>query len=95
MEGTKKPREEVSSATSAASAAAGQMERALAETGEAVQRAAGQVWSQASDAADNVLAAGRHVTQAVSRQANGQPLMAVIGGFALGYIAAFLFHGRR
>ena len=33
------------------------------------------------------------VAQAGSHQINEQPLMAVIGGFALGYVAAFLLHG--
>jgi hypothetical protein len=42
-----------------------------------------------------VLAAGRRAAQAASRQVNEQPLMALIVGFALGYIAAFLLHGRR
>jgi hypothetical protein len=95
MEGKKEPREEVSSATSAASAATGQVERALGEAGEAVQRAAGHAWSQASDVAGDVLADGRHAAQAASRRASEQPLMAVIGSFAVGYIAAFLLHGRR
>ena len=71
------------------------MERALGEAGEAVQRAAGQAWSQAGDVADDVLAAGRRAAQAGSNQINEQPLLAVIGGFALGYVAAFLLHGRR
>jgi ElaB/YqjD/DUF883 family membrane-anchored ribosome-binding protein len=95
MEGQKEPREEVSSATSAASAATGQVERALGEAGEAVQRGAGQAWSQASGVADDVLAAGRHAAQTASRQVNEQPFMVVIAGFALGYVAAFLLHGRR
>ena len=88
MEGKKEPREEVSSATSAA-------QGALAGTAEAVQQAAGQALSQASGVADDVLAAGRHAAQTASRQVNEQPLMVVIAGFALGYVAAFLLHGRR
>jgi ElaB/YqjD/DUF883 family membrane-anchored ribosome-binding protein len=88
MEGKKEPREEVSSATSAA-------QGSLGEAGEAVQQAAGQALSRAGDVADDVLAAGRHVAQTASRQVNEQPLMALLVGFALGYIAAFLLHGRR
>ena len=89
------PPKEVSSATSAAKAATDQVERALGEAEEAVQRAAGRAWSQAGDMADDVLAAGRRAAQAGSHQINEQPLMAVIGSFALGYGAAFLLHGRR
>jgi type VI protein secretion system component VasF len=88
MEGKKEPREEVSSATSAA-------QGALAGTAEAVQQAAGHALSQASGVADDVLAPGRHAAQTASRQVNEQPLMVVIAGFALGYVAAFLLHGRR
>jgi ElaB/YqjD/DUF883 family membrane-anchored ribosome-binding protein len=89
------PREGVSSATSAPAAATGQAEKALGEAGEAVQQAAWQAWSQAGDVADNMLAAGRGAAQAASRRVEEQPLMAVIVGFALGYIAALLVHGRR
>ena len=95
MNDRKEPPKEVSSITSAAKAATDQVERALGEAGDAVQRAAGQAWSQAGDVADDVLAAGRRAAQAGSKQINEQPLLAVIGGFALGYIAAFLLHGRR
>jgi len=42
-----------------------------------------------------MLIAARHATQAASRQVNEQPLMAVIVGVTLGYIAALLVHGRR
>ena len=31
----------------------------------------------------------------ISDQFAGQPFMTVVGGFALGYLAAFLLHGRR
>jgi ElaB/YqjD/DUF883 family membrane-anchored ribosome-binding protein len=51
--------------------------------------------SQVSDVADDMLAAGRHAVQAATRQVDEQPLMAVIAGFALGYIASWLIHGRR
>ena len=89
------PREGVSSAASVPAAATGQTEKTLGEAGEAVQQAARQAWSQASDVADNMLSAGRDAAQAASRQVEEQPLLAVIVGFALGYIAALLVHGRR
>jgi hypothetical protein len=60
------PPKEVSSATSAAKAATDQVERALGEAEEAVQRAAGRAWSQGGDVADDVLAAGRRAAQAGS-----------------------------
>jgi hypothetical protein len=61
------PPKEVSRATSAAKAATDQVERALGEAEEAVQRAAGRAWSQAGDMADDVSAAGRRA-QAGSHQ---------------------------
>ena len=76
-------------------AATGQVEKALGEASEAVQQAARQAWSQAGDVADNMLSAGRDAAQAASRHVEEQPLLAVIVGFVLGYIAALLVHGRR
>jgi ElaB/YqjD/DUF883 family membrane-anchored ribosome-binding protein len=89
------PHEGVSSAPSVPAAATGQTEKTLGEAGEAVQQAARQAWSQAGDVADNMLSAGRDAAQAASRQVEEQPLLAMIMGFALGYIAALLVHGRR
>ena len=89
------PLEGVSSAASVPAAAAGQAEKTLGEAGEAVQQAARQAWSQAGDAADNMLSAGRDAAQAASRHVEEQPLLVVIVGFVLGYIAALLVHGRR
>ena len=89
------PREGVSNATATPPAATGQAEKALNEAGEAVQQAARQAWSQVNGVADDMLTAARHATQAASRQVNEQPLMAVIVGVTLGYIAALLVHGRR
>ena len=82
-------------ATSGTAAATGRAERAVGEAGEAVQQTARQALSQASDVADDMLAVGRHAVQAATRQVDEQPLMAVIAGFALGYIASWLIHGRR
>jgi hypothetical protein len=89
------PREGVSNATPTPPAATGQAEKALNEAGEAVQQAVRQAWSQANGVADDMLTAARHATQAASRQDNEQPLMAVIVGLTLGYIAALLAHRRR
>src|SRR6202035_4116541 len=87
--------EGVRNATSATAAATGQAERAVGEAGEAVQQTARQALSQASDVADDLLAARRDAVHAATRKVDEQPLMAVIAGFALGYIASWLIHGRR
>jgi hypothetical protein len=42
-----------------------------------------------------MLAAGRQAAQIASRQLNEQPFLMMLLGIALGYIAAFLIHGRR
>ena len=80
MEDKKEPGEEVGSVISSAQAA----------LGEGVQQATGQALSRASGMANNVLAAGRHAAQTASHQVNEQPLLAVIVGFILGYIRAFI-----
>src|SRR5580693_8012056 len=67
--------EGVRNATSATAAATAQAERAVGEAGEAVQQTARQALSQASDVADDMLAAGRHAVQAATRQVDEQPLM--------------------
>jgi hypothetical protein len=89
------PRAGVSSAASVPAAAAGQAEKTLGEAGDAVQQAARQAWSQAGDVADNMLSAGPGAAQAASRHVEEQPLLSMIVGFVLGYIAALLVHGRR
>jgi hypothetical protein len=37
----------------------------------------------------------RQATQVVSRQFDERPLLMVAASFALGYLTALLFHGRR
>jgi hypothetical protein len=49
----------------------------------------------ASGTADNMLAASRQAAQVVSHQFEEQPFMTAVVGFALGYIAALIIHGRR
>ena len=74
----------------AAAAAAGQAKKVLSDAGEAAQ----QAWSQAGGVAEDVVDAGRRATRSVSRQIDERPLIAVLVGFALGYVAALWIHGR-
>ena len=78
----------VSDGTAATTAAANQAAKLLGDAGETAQRA----WSQAGAKAEDVVDAGRRATSSVSRQIHRQPLMAVMAGFALGYIAAVWMH---
>ena len=80
----------VQDATKATAAAVGQAKRVLSDAGDAAQ----QAWSQASGAAEDVVDAGRRVTRSVSRQIDEKPLVAVLVGFALGYVASLWIHGR-
>jgi hypothetical protein len=57
-------------------------------------RAATPAWSQTIGAAAPVLAAGRHIAQAISHQFDQQPFMVVVASFALGYMTAVLLHGH-
>ena len=61
----------------------------------AVQQAARQTGGQARDVAGEMLATGRQAAQVVSRQFDEQPLLTVLAGLGLGYIAGLLIHGRR
>ena len=81
----------VQDAAAAATAAAGQAKKALGEAGEATQRA----WSQAGGVAEDVVDAGRSAIRSVSRQIGENPLIAVLVGCALGYIAGWWIHGRQ
>jgi hypothetical protein len=76
----------VEDATTATAAAAGEAKRVL---GEAAQ----QAWSQAGGVAEDVVDAGRRATKSVSRQIGEKPLIAVLVGFALGYVAGLWIHG--
>ena len=80
----------VQDAAEATAAAAGQAKKVLSEAGEATQ----QVWSQASAVAEDVLDVGRRGARSVSRQIDEKALMAVLVGFALGYVASLWIHGR-
>jgi hypothetical protein len=79
----------VEDATAATAAAAGQAKEMLGEAGEVAERA----WSQAGGVVDDAIDAGRHASRSVSRQIHENPLLAVLTGFALGYVAALWIHG--
>jgi len=102
--------EHVKSATAATAAAAGQAQKIvedaatatvasasqtrkvlLGDAGEAAQ----QAWSQAGEVAEDVVDAGRSAIRSVSRQIGENPLIAVLVGCALGYIAGWWIHGRQ
>jgi hypothetical protein len=94
--------ERVQSATAATAAVAGQARKiasgaAAATTAVASQASKGlgaasetaeQAWSQAGAVAEDVVDVGRRATRSISRQIHENPLMAVMAGFALGYLAA-------
>ena len=73
----------------AAAAGADQAKKALGDAGEAAQ----QAWSQAGGVAEDVVDAGRRATRSVSRQIGETPLIAVLVGFALGYVAGLWIQG--
>jgi hypothetical protein len=79
----------VQSATAATGAAAGQAKKVLGGAGEAAK----QVWSQAGGVAENVVDAGRCATRSASRQIGETPLIVVLVGFALGYVAGLWIQG--
>jgi len=75
----------------ASTAAASHAKKVLGDAGEVAQ----QAWSQAGGAAEDVVDAGRRATSSVSRQIGENPLIAVLVGCALGYVAGWWIHGRR
>jgi len=79
----------VEDATAATSAAAGQARKVLGDAGEAAQEA----WSQAGGVAEDVADVGRRAARSVSRQIGENPLIAVLVGFGLGYLAGLWIHG--
>jgi ElaB/YqjD/DUF883 family membrane-anchored ribosome-binding protein len=79
----------VQDATAATVAAAGQAKRVLGDAGDAAQ----QAWSQAGGVTEDVVDAGRRATRSVSRQIHEHPLLAVLVGVALGYVAGSLIRG--
>ena len=89
--------ERVQSATAATAAAAGQAQKIVEDAAAATVAAAGQakkVLSDAGGVAKDVVDAGRRATRSVSRQIDERPLIAILVGFALGYVASLWIHGR-
>lgn len=79
----------VQDATAVTAVAAGQARRMLGDASEAARQARGQ----AGAVAEHVVDTGCRATRSVSRQIHGKPLMAVLVGFVLGYVAG-LWTGR-
>ena len=52
-----------------------------------------QTWSQAGAVAEDFVDAGCRVTRSVSRQIHEKPLMAILVGAVLGYVAGWWIHG--
>ena len=75
--------------TATTATAVGQAKKVLGDAGEAAQ----QAWSQAGAVAEDVVDAGRRATGSVSRQIGETPLIAVLVGFALGYVAGLWIQG--
>ena len=79
----------VQDATAVTAAAGGQAKKVLGDADAAAQ----QAWSQAGGVAEDAVDAGRRATRSVSRQIHENPLLAVLVGFALGYVAGLWIHG--
>jgi hypothetical protein len=79
----------VQDATAATAAAVGQANKVLGDASETAQ----QAWSRAGGVAQDVVDAGRCATRSVSRQIHENPLLVVLVGFALGYVARLWVHG--
>jgi hypothetical protein len=78
-------------AAAAAMAAANQAKTMLGDAGEVAQ----QAWSQASTVAEDVVDAGSRAAGSLSRQIQANPLLAVLVGAVLGYLAGWWIHGGR
>jgi ABC-type transporter Mla subunit MlaD len=81
----------VQDATAATAAVAGQAKEVFGDVGVTAQ----QAWSQAGEAVADVVEAGHHVHRSVSRQIHENPLMAILIGGVLGYVAGWWLHGSR
>jgi ElaB/YqjD/DUF883 family membrane-anchored ribosome-binding protein len=71
--------------------AAGRAKKVLDDAGKTAQ----QAWSQAGAVAEDVVHTGRRATRSVSRQIGEKPIISVLVGCALGYVAGWWIHGRR
>ena len=79
----------VQDAAAATVAAAGQARTVLGDAGETAR----QAWSQAGAVAEEVVDASCRATRSVSRQIHENPLMAILVGAVLGYVAGWWIHG--
>ena len=69
-----------------------------AKTAEAVGERASDAYSDAANAVGgtkDMSTAGRQTAQMVSDHFDKEPLMMVAAGFALGFVAGLMVHGRR
>lgn len=82
--------ERVKSATAATAAMAGRAQNVLDDAAATAQ----QAWSQAGEMTEDIVDAGRRATSSVSRQIGENPVISVLLGCALGYIAGWWIHGR-
>jgi ElaB/YqjD/DUF883 family membrane-anchored ribosome-binding protein len=82
--------ERVKTVTAATAAAAGRAQNVLDDAAETAQ----QAWSQAGEVAEGAVDAARRATRSVSRQIGENPVISVLVGCALGYIAGWWIHGR-
>jgi ElaB/YqjD/DUF883 family membrane-anchored ribosome-binding protein len=73
----------------ATAAVASHAKKVLADTGETAQ----QAWSQAGEVAEAAVDAGCRATRFASRRIHENPLMSVLVGAALGYVAGWWVHG--
>jgi ElaB/YqjD/DUF883 family membrane-anchored ribosome-binding protein len=99
--------ERVQNATAATAIAAGQAQKLVQDATETTAagveqaktmlddagHAAQQAWSQAGEIAEDAVDAGRRATRSVSRQIHDNPLMAVLVGSAVAFIAGLWFRG--
>jgi hypothetical protein len=72
------------------------VQTATAAAGIAADQAgdvAREAWSQAGDVAEDVVDAGRRASRSLSRQINGNPLMAVLVGVGFACIAGLWLRG--
>jgi hypothetical protein len=84
----------VQSAAAATAAAAGQAQKIVEDAAAAAAGQAKKVLGDAGGVAKDVVDAGRRATRSVSRQIDERPLIAVLVGFALGYVAALWINRR-
>lgn len=81
-------------AQAAAAQASSTIREAAVETSKQASEASAKVYQQASDAAGKVYQQGAQAVDYVSRTTADQPLTALLIAGAIGYVVAYLIHGR-